>query len=245
METKMLQIGKAREERISLEERRALMTSLSKDITALENLRESIRAEIKAENERMTSLYIADLKGQEERHTNVLIDIAKSSSDNSVKLATTFASELNNSTTTFAEVSRNQQQSSEKNHLLTMEAAKADRESSQETIRMLIAEGAAQREEFSSWIKLQKEQSLLQSATVGQLCDTVKLSLASRIEQPNTVSHSSFKFSSPFFIWFISFKRQNYLGIEASTNRMTSMGPYLMIHGDEVDNFRRQQASGV
>ncbi len=117
-------------------EKKSLMRPITNDISDLEQMLEAIRGEIKAENSKLTSQYIEELKNQGRHERQEATKVSKTNNEATEKLATKFCKSLEYVTETYSKNSKSQAEANADINNRLLEELKATREGMQELVRI-------------------------------------------------------------------------------------------------------------
>jgi hypothetical protein len=136
LEIKKLMVQQTLGLTVTRAEKKSLMRPITNDISDLEQRLEAIGAEIKAENSKLTSQYIEELKNQGRHQMQEAAKVSKTNNEATDKLATKFCKSLENVTETYSKISKDQADANADVHQQLLEELRATREGMQEMLRI-------------------------------------------------------------------------------------------------------------
>ena len=136
LEMKKLMVKETLGLSVTRAEKKSLMRPITNDISDLEQMLEAIRGEIKAENSKLTSQYIEEIKNQGRQERQEATKVSKTNNEATEKLATKFCKSLEYVTETYSKNSKSQAEANADINNRLLEELKATREGMQELVRI-------------------------------------------------------------------------------------------------------------
>jgi hypothetical protein len=136
LEMKKLMVKETLGLSVTRTEKRSLMRPITNDISDLEQRLEAIRGEIKAENSKLTSQFIEEIKNQGRQERQEATKVSKTNNEATEKLATKFCKSLEYVTDTYSKNSKSQAEANADINNRLLEELKATREGMQELVRI-------------------------------------------------------------------------------------------------------------